>query len=71
MVTHLLRLRLLVLKNSLLRSTWQLVAVISAGRVLASGTVDEVRDGSTLEDRFVALVGGRHHAEGPEWLRIS
>jgi len=27
-VTHLLRLRLLVLKNSLLRSTWQLVAVI-------------------------------------------
>ena len=28
MVTHLLRLRLLVLKNSLLRSTWQLVAVI-------------------------------------------
>ena len=47
------------------------VAVISAGRVLASGTVDEVRDGSTLEDRFVELVGGRHHAEGPEWLRIS
>ena len=28
MVTHLLRLRLLVLKNSLVRSTWQLVAVI-------------------------------------------
>ena len=47
------------------------VAVISAGRVLAAGTVDEVRDGSTLEDRFVELVGGRHHAEGPEWLRIS
>jgi ABC-2 type transport system ATP-binding protein len=47
------------------------VAVISAGRVLAAGTVDEVRGGSTLEDRFVELVGGRHHAEGPEWLRIS
>ena len=47
------------------------VAVIAEGRVLAAGTVDEVRDGSTLEDRFVELVGGRHHQEGPEWLRIS
>ncbi|WP_022885839.1 ABC transporter ATP-binding protein [Glaciibacter superstes] len=47
------------------------VAVIAAGRVLAAGTVDEVRDGQTLEDRFVELVGGRSHAEGPEWLRIS
>lgn len=47
------------------------VAVIAAGRVLAAGTVEEVRDGSTLEDRFVDLVGGRRHAEGPEWLRIS
>lgn len=47
------------------------VAVISGGRVLAAGTVDEVRGGSTLEDRFVELVGGRHHEEGPAWLRIS
>jgi len=47
------------------------VAVIAAGRVLASGTIDEVRAGSTLEDRFVELVGGRHHAEGPAWLNIS
>ena len=47
------------------------VAVIAAGRVLAAGTVDEVRGGFSLEDRFVELVGGRRHAEGPEWLRIS
>jgi ABC-2 type transport system ATP-binding protein len=47
------------------------VAVISAGRVLAAGTVDEVRAGESLEDRFVQLVGGRHHAEEPEWLRRS
>ena len=47
------------------------VAVIAAGRVLAAGTIDEVRAGDTLEDRFVELVGGRHHSEGPEWLRIS
>ncbi|GAB2822662.1 ABC transporter ATP-binding protein [Alpinimonas psychrophila] len=47
------------------------VAVIAAGRVLAAGTIDEVRAGASLEDRFVELVGGRHHSEGPEWLRIS
>jgi len=47
------------------------VAVIAQGRVLAAGTTDEVRGGSTLEDRFVELVGGRRHGEGPEWLRLS
>lgn len=47
------------------------VAVIAHGRVLAAGTTEEVRAGSTLEDRFVELVGGRRHGEGPEWLRIS
>ncbi|WP_423920061.1 ABC transporter ATP-binding protein [Frigoribacterium sp. 2-23] len=47
------------------------VAVIAAGRVLASGSVDDVRHGSTLEDRFVELVGGRQHSEGPSWLRTS
>lgn len=47
------------------------VAVIAQGRVLASGTIDEVRAGSTLEDRFVELVGGRRTGEGPEWLRLS
>ena len=47
------------------------VAVIAAGRVLAAGTVDEVRAGETLQDRFVSLVGGRHTSEGPQWLRQS
>ena len=47
------------------------VAVIAQGRLLASGTVDEVRGTQTLQDRFVDLVGGRHHAEGPQWLRQS
>lgn len=47
------------------------VAVVSGGRVLAAGTVDEVRGGESLEDRFVELVGGRHHAKEPEWLRRS
>ena len=47
------------------------VAVIANGRVVASGTTDEVRAGGTLEDRFVELVGGRRTGEGPEWLRLS
>ncbi len=47
------------------------VAVIADGRVLVAGTIEQVRAGSSLEDRFVELVGGRHHSEGPEWLRIS
>jgi ABC-2 type transport system ATP-binding protein len=47
------------------------VAVVADGRVLVAGTVDDVRGESTLEDRFVELVGGRTHAEGPEWLRRS
>ncbi len=46
------------------------VAVVAQGRVLAAGTTDEVRGDSTLEDRFVELVGGRRTGEGPEWLRI-
>ena len=47
------------------------VAVLAAGRVLAAGTVDEVRAGMSLEDRFVELVGGRRTGEGLEWLHRS
>jgi ABC-2 type transport system ATP-binding protein len=47
------------------------VAVITSGRVVMAGTVDEVRGESTLEDRFVELVGGRRVGEGPEWLQHS
>jgi ABC-2 type transport system ATP-binding protein len=47
------------------------VAVIAGGHVLAAGTVDEVRAGATLEDRFVELVGGRATGDGLAWLRTS
>jgi ABC-2 type transport system ATP-binding protein len=47
------------------------VAVIANGIVLSAGTVDEVRAGESLQNRFVELVGGRHTTEGPEWLRPS
>ncbi|TLM82368.1 ABC transporter ATP-binding protein [Pseudarthrobacter sp. NamE2] len=45
------------------------VAVVAGGRLLAAGTIDEVRAGASLEDRFVQLVGGRSRTEGLEWLR--
>lgn len=44
------------------------VAIIVQGRVLASGTVAQVRGDMSLEDRFVELAGGRKAAEGMEWL---
>jgi ABC-2 type transport system ATP-binding protein len=44
------------------------VAIIVSGRVLAAGTMQQVRGGGTLEDRFVQLAGGRKAAEGMEWL---
>ncbi|MHB1172387.1 MAG: ABC transporter ATP-binding protein [Lacisediminihabitans sp.] len=44
------------------------VAIIVSGRVLAAGTVEEVRGTQRLEDRFVELAGGRRTAEGMEWL---
>jgi ABC-2 type transport system ATP-binding protein len=44
------------------------LAVIVGGRVLAEGTVDEVRGGLTLEERFIQLSGGISDAEGLEWL---
>ncbi|WP_309134837.1 ABC transporter ATP-binding protein [Cellulomonas sp.] len=47
------------------------VAVIAGGHVLAAGTVDEVRAGRSLEERFVELVGGRVTGEGLEWLGTS
>jgi ABC-2 type transport system ATP-binding protein len=45
------------------------VAVVTGGRVVASGPLDEVRAGSTLENRFVDLVGGQPVNAGElSWL---
>ena len=45
------------------------VAVIAKGRVEASGTLDAVRDGQSLEDAFVHIVGARTSGEkGLSWL---
>ncbi|KXB55966.1 MULTISPECIES: ABC transporter ATP-binding protein [Corynebacterium] len=45
------------------------VAIIDQGRVVASGHVDEVRDGRSLTDVFVDLVGGGDFDEASlDWL---
>ncbi|MFC5501072.1 ATP-binding cassette domain-containing protein [Lysinimonas soli] len=45
------------------------VAIIAEGHVLASGPMDEVLAGRSLEDRFVELAGGATAVEGMEWLQ--
>jgi ABC-2 type transport system ATP-binding protein len=48
------------------------VAIVAAGRIRAVGTLDEVRSGMSLEERFVQLVGGQTDVgEGLAWLRSS
>jgi ABC-2 type transport system ATP-binding protein len=47
------------------------VAIVAGGRVLVSGTMDEVRGPSDLETRFLELVGGRRNGESPSWLLSS
>jgi ABC-2 type transport system ATP-binding protein len=48
------------------------VAVVHAGRLVASGPIAEVRGGRSLEDVFVSLVGGRvSEGEDLSWLGTS
>jgi ABC-2 type transport system ATP-binding protein len=44
------------------------VAIVHAGRVVAAGTLDDVRAGSSLEQRFVQLVGGPTETVDLAWL---
>ena len=48
------------------------VAIVAGGEIRAVGTLEEVRSGMTLEERFVHLVGGATDVgEGLSWLRTS
>lgn len=48
------------------------VAIIHEGQVRAAGRVADVRQGRTLSERFIELVGGAHFEEGSlAWLRSS
>jgi ABC-2 type transport system ATP-binding protein len=52
----------------LIEQVCERIAIIVGGEVLAEGTVDEVRAGQTLEQRFVELSGSGSEVEGLEWL---
>jgi ABC-2 type transport system ATP-binding protein len=48
------------------------VAIIDKGRIVVSGTLDEVRGGKTLQRAFIDLVGPRaSEEEGLSWLGSS
>jgi ABC-2 type transport system ATP-binding protein len=48
------------------------VAVIDKGRIVAAGTVAQVKGGKTLQQAFVALVGPKASGEeGLPWLGSS
>ena len=51
----------------LIQRTCDHVVVIAEGEIVAQGTVDEVRDGKTLEDRFADLVEDSQR-KGLDWL---
>ena len=44
------------------------VAIVVNGAVLDTGSMSDVLKGTSLEERFVELAGGRKSAEGMEWL---
>ncbi len=46
------------------------VGIIAEGRLLAAGTLEEVRAGQDLESRFVELVGTEGGGEELSWLRL-
>ncbi|WP_258371084.1 ABC transporter ATP-binding protein [Curtobacterium sp. MCBD17_021] len=52
----------------LVQRTCDSVAIIVGGKVLAAGTMAQVRGRRSLEDTFVELAGGRPVAESMEWL---
>jgi ABC-2 type transport system ATP-binding protein len=56
----------------LVESLCDRVAIVAAGRVVTTGTLDEVRQGQSLEDVFVRLVGATDAPEGSlGWLGSS
>src|SRR5579862_3618774 len=47
------------------------VSIISQGRIVASGTTEQVRGGQTLQRAFIDLVGAKGSEEGLSWLGSS
>jgi ABC-2 type transport system ATP-binding protein len=47
------------------------VSIISQGRIVATGTTEQVRGGRTLQQAFIDLVGSKAGGEGLSWLGSS
>jgi ABC-2 type transport system ATP-binding protein len=47
------------------------VSIISQGRIVATGTTEQVRGGKTLQRAFIDLVGTKASEEGLSWLGSS
>jgi ABC-2 type transport system ATP-binding protein len=48
------------------------IGIVSRGRLVAEGSLDEVRNGQSLEEAFVSLIGGQAQSrEGLGWLGSS
>src|SRR5499425_1769365 len=47
------------------------VSIISQGRIVATGTTEQVRGGQTLQRAFIDLVGSKASEEGLSWLGSS
>jgi ABC-2 type transport system ATP-binding protein len=47
------------------------VAIIDHGHLAATGTLDQVRGGKTLQQAFIDLVGAPASPEGLSWLGSS
>ena len=48
------------------------MSIIDKGRIVATGTTDEVRHGKTLQEAFIDLVGARgNDGEGLSWRGSS
>jgi ABC-2 type transport system ATP-binding protein len=47
------------------------VSIISHGRIVATGTTEQVRGGKTLQRAFIDLVGSKASEEGLSWLGSS
>src|SRR6516165_7336716 len=47
------------------------VSIISQGRIVATGTIDQVRGSKTLQRAFIDLVGSKASEEGLSWLGSS
>jgi ABC-2 type transport system ATP-binding protein len=47
------------------------VSIIDKGRIVATGTTEQVRGGKTLQRAFIDLVGSKAREEGLSWLGSS